>query len=471
MSLEKQTHMDAALRRTIAVVLLGGIMGILDGSMVLVAVRTIAEDTGAPLGAVGWVGTAYLLAVTATVPVGAWAVDRYGGKRFWLAGLVVFFAGSLGSALAPQLGVLIAFRVLQGIGAGILDPLMLTLLARAAGPSRSGRVMGIMGIVGSAGPVAGPIVGGALLQVLDWRWLFLVNLPIVIVALVLAVRVLAPDAPAAGTPVRRLDVIGVALVGPAVSAAVLGLSWIEREHTVLTWPVLVPLALAAAGLVAYTWHALRRHEPLLDLRLLAVRGVAASLVTAGTNGLATFGALFLIPLSYQQVHGVGPATAGLLLAPLGAASMVAMPVSGRLSDRLGARRVAVAGGIVALAGSVLLATQPAGEGLAVSVAGALVLGLGLGTVGAPAIGSVFRTVPPESASQGSALLYVFNQLGAALGIAVGALLVGEPDAASIGGFRPGFWLLVVAVAVGLVASTRLPGRSRHDAPEPVETPV
>jgi EmrB/QacA subfamily drug resistance transporter len=464
MSLDSQTQLDGALRRTIAVVLLGGIMGILDGSMVLVAVGTIADDTGAPLAVVGWVGTAYLLAVTATVPVGAWAVDRYGGKRLWLVGLVVFLVGSLGAALAPQLGVLIAFRVVQGIGAGILDPLMLTLLARAAGPARSGRVMGIMGIVGSAGPVAGPIIGGALLQVLDWRWLFLVNLPIVVVALVLAVRVLSPDAPAAGVPVRRLDVVGVALVGPAVSAAVLGLSWIEREHTALAWPVLVPVALAAAALLAYVRHALRRDDPLLDLRLLARPGVAAGMLTAGTNGLVTFGALLVIPLSYQQVHGAGPATAGLLLAPLGAASMVAMPVSGRLSDRLGARRVAVAGGVVALAGAVLLATQPAGPGFAAPVAGALVLGLGLGTVGAPAIGSVFRTIPPASASQGSALLYVFNQLGAALGIAAGALLVGAAGSAPIGAaamedFRPSFWFLAAAVAVGLAASTRLPTRT------------
>jgi MFS family permease len=199
MSLDRQTDQwDAGLRRTIAVVLLGGIMGILDGSMVLVAVRAIADDLDVSLGAVGWVSTAYLLAVTATVPVGAWAVDRYGGKRLWLVGLVLFFAGSLGSALAPGLGSLIALRVLQGVGAGILDPLMLTLLARAAGPARAGRVMGIMGIVGSAGPVAGPIAGGALLQVLDWRWLFLVNIPIVIAAFVLAARVLVPTCPQVG---------------------------------------------------------------------------------------------------------------------------------------------------------------------------------------------------------------------------------------------------------------------------------
>lgn len=459
MSLESQTDgVDSGLRRTIAVVLLGGIMGILDGSMVLVAVRTIAEDLDVSLGAVGWVSTAYLLAVTATVPVGAWAVDRYGGKRLWLAGLGVFFAGSLGSALAPGLGVLIGFRVLQGIGAGILDPLMLTLLARAAGPARSGRVMGIMGIVGSAGPVAGPIVGGALLQVLDWRWLFLVNIPIVVAAFVLAVRVLVREVPAARG--GRLDVLGVALIGPGVSAAVLGLSWIEREHTVLAGPVLVPLGLSVLLLGGYTWHALRTESPLVNLRLLAMRGVAASLLTCGTNGLATFGALFLIPLYFQQVHGFGPAAAGLLLAPLGAASMIAMPVSGRLSDRIGARRVAVTGSVIALAGAVLLAVQPGG--FTATVMGALVLGFGLGTVGAPAIGSVFRTVPPASASQGSALLYVFNQLGAALGIAVAALLV-----AAAGSFGPAFWLLAAGVAVGLAASTALPGRPVREATAPV----
>ena len=466
MSLEIRTTespgWDSGLRRTIAVVLLGGIMGILDGSMVLVAVRAIAEDLDVSLGAVGWVSTAYLLAVTVTVPVGAWAVDRHGGKRLWLVGLGLFFAGSLGSALAPDLGTLIALRVLQGIGAGILDPLMLTLLARAAGPGRSGRVMGIMGIVGSAGPVAGPVAGGVLLQVLDWRWLFLVNIPIVVAAFGLAVRVLAPDTPAPESRGPRLDVVGVALIGPGVSAAVLGLSWIEREHTVLAGPVLVPLGLAAVLLGGYVWHALRRNSPLVDLRLLARPGLAASLLTAGTNGLATFGALFLLPLYYQQVHGVGPAAAGLLLAPLGAASMIAMPVSGRLSDRIGARRVAVAGGVVALAGAVLLAVQPGTEGLATTVLGALVIGFGLGTVGAPAIGSVFRTVPPASASQASALLYMVNQLGAALGIAVAALLVG-----TAGTFGPAFWLLAAAVAVGLAASTALPGRPRHDASAPV----
>ncbi len=365
MSLEIRTTespgWDSGLRRTIAVVLLGGIMGILDGSMVLVAVRAIAEDLDVSLGAVGWVSTAYLLAVTVTVPVGAWAVDRHGGKRLWLVGLGLFFAGSLGSALAPDLGTLIALRVLQGIGAGILDPLMLTLLARAAGPGRSGRVMGIMGIVGSAGPVAGPVAGGVLLQVLDWRWLFLVNIPIVVAAFGLAVRVLAPDTPAPESRGPRLDVVGVALIGPGVSAAVLGLSWIEREHTVLAGPVLVPLGLAAVLLGAYVWHALRRNSPLVDLRLLARPGLAASLLTAGRTGWQRSGRCSCSRSTTSRCT----AWARPRQAP-------PRPARSRLDDRDAGvgpalrphRRppVAVAGGVVALAGAVLLAVQPARKG-------------------------------------------------------------------------------------------------------------
>ncbi|MCC3330947.1 MFS transporter [Nocardia abscessus] len=169
----------------IGVILLGGIMGILDGSMAAVAVDTLAARFDTSLATVGWVSTGYLLALTLTIPVGAWAVDRFGGRKPWLTGLVVFLVGSIGSGLAWSIDSLIVFRVIQGIGAGILDPLMLTLLARAAGPNRMGRVMGVMGIVGSTGPILGPIVGGLILSSFDWRWMFLINVPIAIASFVL----------------------------------------------------------------------------------------------------------------------------------------------------------------------------------------------------------------------------------------------------------------------------------------------
>ncbi|MCM3925876.1 MFS transporter, partial [Frankia sp. AiPs1] len=194
-------RLDPALRRLIAVVLLGGIMGILDGSMVAVGVDTLAARFHAALSTIGWVSTGYLLALTVAIPVTTWAVDRFGARRLWLVGLVAFLVASGASGLAWNVSSLIVFRVLQGLAAGILDPLVLTLLARAAGSRRAGRVMGLMGMVLSAGPVLGLIVGGAVLAHFSWRWMFLINLPIGVAALIGALRVIPRDAPTGGAPV------------------------------------------------------------------------------------------------------------------------------------------------------------------------------------------------------------------------------------------------------------------------------
>ncbi|MCZ0983355.1 DHA2 family efflux MFS transporter permease subunit [Streptomyces diastatochromogenes] len=300
-----EDKLDSALRRTIGVILIGGIMGILDSSMTAVAVDTLSGRFGASIAATGWVSTGYLLALTVTIPVTAWAVDRVGGKRLWLTGLVVFMVGSVASGLAWDIGSLIAFRVLQGFGAGILDPLMLTLLARAAGPSRIGRVMGVMGIVGSTGPVLGPIIGGVILQGLDWRWMFYVNVPIVIVAFLLARRTLPADAAQDRTAVGRLDVVGVALIGPGVAVGVLALSEVALRGTFTTWQVLLPLAVSLVLLAGYAVHALRERgtPPLIDLRLFRRGSFTASVVAAAILGIATFSSIFVIPSTTSRCAG------------------------------------------------------------------------------------------------------------------------------------------------------------------------
>jgi MFS family permease len=198
MSLIQDDRLDPALRRLIGVILLGGALGILNSTMVAVGIDRLASEFDASLSTVGWVSTGFLLAVTVTIPVTAWAGDSFGGKRMWLAGLGVFLLGSLGCGLAWDAGSLIVFRVLQGVGAGILDPLVLTLLARAAGPARAGRVMGLMAAVLSLGPVLGPVVGGVVLQGMGWRWMFLLSVPIGVVALVLARRVMPATSPRRG---------------------------------------------------------------------------------------------------------------------------------------------------------------------------------------------------------------------------------------------------------------------------------
>ncbi len=473
---------DPALRRLIAVVLLGGIMGILDGSMVAVGVDTLAARFDAALSTIGWVSTGYLLALTVAIPVTTWAVDRFGARRLWLAGLVAFLVASVASGLAWNVSSLIVFRVLQGLAAGILDPLVLTLLARAAGPHRAGRVMGLMGMVLSAGPVLGLIVGGAVLAHFSWRWMFLINLPIGVAALIGALRVIPRDAPTGdaptgdvstgGVPRTRLDVLGVALVGPGFAAAVLALSQAADRTTFVAWQVLLPLAAAVALLAGYAGHALRpaaarRTPPLIDVRLFTSGGFAASVAIMMLVGLAMFANLFVLPLYYQQQHGHGPLASGLLVAPFAVAAIIAMPQSGRLSDRLGARRLVRVGALVAAVGEFAFTRVGAHTAEVWPALAAFVVGLGLSFVGAPTMGSLYRTLPPASVPQGSSVLYILNQLGAAIGIAVVTLILATVgDGGGVDGFHGVYWFALGTIVIILAASLLLPGR-----PEPAAQPA
>ncbi|MCG8918760.1 DHA2 family efflux MFS transporter permease subunit [Actinokineospora sp. PR83] len=447
------TGFDPTLRRLIAVLLLGGVMGLLDGTIVAVGADTLAERFDVGLASVGWVSTAYLLAVTVAIPLTAWAGERFGTKRLWLCGLALFLLGSVAAGAAWDIGSLIASRVVQGLGGGTLEPIMLTLLARAAGPARAGRVMGVMGIVLSLGPVLGPVLGGVIIQTLDWRWMFFVNLPIGLLALVCSARLVPADPPPPEHP-ARLDVVGLALLSPGFGMIVFGLSRVEHGGTPLVG------LLGAALLLAYGVHALRtrRTAPLLDPRLFRNGRFAATVLVMSAMGACMFSILFALPLHHQVLGGQGVLAAGLAVAPFGVGSALAMPVAGRFSDTLGARRLAFGGAVVAAVAALGLALS--GNGLLASAALTFVMGAGLGTVGASSMGAMYRTLPPESVAQGSSALFILNQLGASLGIAAVSVL------AQGWGVHSALWWVVAVHVVILAGSPLLPGKLAAARPEP-----
>jgi MFS family permease len=234
---------------------------------------------------------------------------------------------------------------------------------------------------------------------------------------------------------------------------------VALHGTVLAWQVLLPLAVGVVLLAGYAVHALRPRTaaPLIELRLFARRSFTAGVVAAAVLGLATFASIFAIPLYYQQVRDFGVFEAGLLLAPYGLGSAIVMPLAGQLSDRLGSRLPALVGAGFALVASVAFTTFGPTTPLLLPLPAAFVLGIGTGTAGAPVIGSVCRTLPVELVPQGSSVLYMLNQLGAATGIAVVALLVqaaGDP----VTGFRSAYLGVVVALLLMVVAATQIPGR-------------
>src|SRR6188472_3691575 len=313
---ELPDHIDGAVLKIAGVVVIGAIMSILDITVVNVALPTFQTAFGSvahPIAysTVAWSVTAYTLALATVIPLTGWAADRFGTKRLYMTAIALFVIGSALCATAWSIGALIGFRVLQGLGGGMLMPLGMTIMTRAAGPARMGRLMAILGVPMLLGPIFGPILGGWLIEVASWHWIFLINVPIGIVAVLYALWALPSDAP---EPSESFDLVGMLLMSPGLALFLYGISSIPVHGTVAAPGVLVPGLIGLTLMVAFVFWAFRPEHPLLDLRLFANRNLSAATATMFLFAASFFGALLLVPTYFQQVRGESVMMAGLLMA-------------------------------------------------------------------------------------------------------------------------------------------------------------
>src|SRR3954465_5176038 len=231
--------LDRALMRLASVVVLGTIMSILDTTIVNVAIETLGRDLGSSLSSIQWVSTGYLLALATVIPLTGWSMERFGGRRMWMLSVALFLVGSTLCGLAWSTESLIVFRVLQGFGGGMIMPVGQAILAQAAGPERMGRIMAVIGVPTLLGPILGPVIGGLIVDNVSWRWIFFVNVPVGMVALALAWRVLPRVAVAGRGAV--LDVRGLLLLSPGLGLLVYGLSQIGMQGSFTDYRVLLGL--------------------------------------------------------------------------------------------------------------------------------------------------------------------------------------------------------------------------------------
>ncbi len=478
---------DSAMRRVAAVVVLGTIMSILDSTIVNVAIDSLGRDFHTTVTTIQWVVTGYLLALGVVIPLTSWAIEQFGAKRAWMSSLALFLVGSILCGAAPSTSALIGFRILQGIGGGMILPIGQTILAREAGPNRIGRVMTVIGVPSLLGPVLGPVVGGLILVDLSWRWIFFVNVPIGIVALVLAWRILGGDDRSAHRV--RLDLVGFLLASPGLALVVYGLSEAGTTGGFGQPLVLVGLVLGAVLVVVFVLRALRVRAPLVDVRLLARRSVAFSAMTSFLLAGSLFGATFLIPLYYQVDRGQSALTAGLLMAPQGIGAMLVMPLAGRITDRAGARRVVPFGIVVAVLATAAYTqvTPHTSEALlALTLFGR---GVGLGASIMPAVAAAYRSLGRAEVPNATTLMNILQRIGATLGTAIVAVVLQQRIAAALpgapvslsstpttalpaaaasrlaGAFGQTFWVALVFAAICLVPALFLP-RPAASASEP-----
>jgi EmrB/QacA subfamily drug resistance transporter len=412
--------LDRGVLKVAGVVVLGAIMSILDVTVVSVALPTFQREFDASYATVAWTMTAYTLALATVIPVTGWAADRFGTKRLYLTSLVLFVAGSVLCSMAWDIGPLIVFRALQGLGGGMLMPLGMTIMTRAAGPQRIGRVMAVLGVPMLLGPIAGPILGGWLIESVTWHWIFLINLPVGLVAFLAALRILPKDRP---EPSESFDFVGMLLLSPGLALFLYGVSSIPDAGTVAAAKVLIPSIIGLVLVIAFVFHALGKEHPLIHLGLFKSRSLTIAVVTMTLFSVAFMGAMLLLPSYFLQVRGEGTLSTGLLLAPQGLGAMLTMPVAGRLTDKIGPGKL-VLGGIVIIAVGMSVFTQVAADSsYTVLLGGLFVLGLGMGMTMMPIMSSAMASLTHHQVARGSTLMNIVQQTAGSIGTAVMSVIL------------------------------------------------
>ena len=466
------SSLSPAVKSLGLVVILGAIMSVLDTTIVNVALDTLSRDLNAPLEQVQWVATGYLLALAAVIPITGWLATRFGPRRVYLFALVAFTAGSALCAAAWNVQSLVAFRVLQGVGGGMTLPIGQMMLARAAGPKNMGRVMSLIGVPIVLAPVFGPVLGGWLLDAFSWQWIFLINVPIGVLAVVLGLKRLPRAAPAP-EQAGRLDGSGLAMLATGLPLFVYGLAEFGQTGTFADTKVWLPLVVGLALIASFVRHALRVDAPLLDVRLFGNRAFSAAAVTTFCLGGALFGAMLILPLYYQVVRGESALTTGLLLAPQGIGAAFAMFLSGRLTDRVGGGPVALLGVAITALSTVPFMLIGASESYALLSLFLVARGFGIGMSIMPAMSAAYAVLEPEEIANATPQLTVLQRVGGSVGTAILSVVLANnlegaqgPVAAADAFGTTYVWALVVTLVAGAPALLlwRIERKARQAAP-------
>jgi len=404
-----------ALWTVFGALMLGMFLAALDQTIVSTALPTIVGDLGG-LSHLSWVVTAYLLASTVSTPIYGKLGDMIGRKPVYLAAIIIFLAGSMLAGLSQTMGELIGFRALQGIGAGGLMVSAQAIIGDIVPPRERGRYMGLIGSVFAVASVAGPLLGGFLVDTLSWRWVFYVNLPIGALAVVIVVTRLHLHTP---TVRHRIDVLGATLLSGSVGALIMLATWGGSQYAWGSPQIAVLGITGVVLLVLFIWWESRASEPILPLKLFRSRVFSIANAMGFTIGMAMFGAIVFIPLYLQLVYGASPTSSGLRLLPLMAGLLVAAVLSGRVISRVGRYRIfPILGTAVLVIGMFLLSRLQVGTAPLLASLYMLVVGVGIGLVMQVLVLVVQNDVSPREIGVATSTATFCRSMGGSFGVAI-----------------------------------------------------
>jgi EmrB/QacA subfamily drug resistance transporter len=449
----------AAKTWVLALTSVASFMVALDALVVTTALSTIRVDLGASIEALEWTVNAYNLSFAVLLLTGAALGDRFGRRRMFAAGLALFVVASIACALASNVGWLIAARAVQGAGAALVMPLAMALLSAAFPREERGKALGIFSSVTGLALIAGPVVGGAIAQGLDWRWIFWVNLPVGVIVIPLILRRMRESA----GPGTGLDVAGLALV----TAAALGVVWGLMRANGAGWTSLEVVAALAAGIlvaVAFVAWELRTRAPMVPMRLFRSRAFSSGVAASFLFYASMYGTLFFLPQFLQVAQGHGPFGVGLRLLPWTATLFVFAPLGGSLVNRLGERLLVVVGlGLQAVGMAWMALTAAPGLAYVNLVAPLILAGAGVSLAMPAAQNAVLSAVAPSEIGKASGTFNMSRFLGGVFGVAVQVAVFaatgsfGSPQAFSAG-FVAAISVAATLSLMAAIAGMWLPGR-------------
>ena len=443
-------------------------MDLLDTTIVNVALPTLGRQFHAANGTIEWVVLGYLLSLAVWIPASGWIGDRFGTKRTFLSALTIFLLGSALCATATSLDSLVLFRIIQGIGGGMLTPVGTAMLFRAFPPSERARASTVLIIPTVLAPAVGPVVGGYLVDQLSWRWIFIINLPVGLVTLVFGARLLREHLePSSGL----FDVPGFLLSAAGLATLLFALS----SGPSAGWTSARVLAMGTAGalaIVALIVVETRRRDPILALRLFADRLFRVANVTSVMATASFLGLVFLMPLFLQQLRGLSALHSGLTTFPQALGVIAAAQFAGRLYARVGARRLLVGGLLTASFAAGLLVTVDLDTHLWVISAILFLRGAGMGFVFVPLQAATFATISSQDTGRASALFSTQRQVAAAIGVAALSTILATRTTqrtvdriaaarldAQVGAYHDTFLAVALIALAGAFTALALPNRA------------
>jgi EmrB/QacA subfamily drug resistance transporter len=439
-------------------------MVVLDSVVVITALPRMQRDLHVSLSSLQWTLNAYGIAFAAGIITAAALGDRFGRRKVFVTGLAVFTVASVACALAPNLSDLIVARTVQGLGGAVVLPLSLTILTAAFPIERRGMIVGVYGGLAGLAVAMGPIVGGAITQSIDWHWIFWINVPIGVAAVLLGLRLLPESY---GAP-ERLDLVGVGLV----TAGVVALVWALSRSGDVGWSSAEVVGTLVAGVVLIVafvgWEGSVR-EPMVPLRMFAVRDFALGNVTTFLMSGAIFAGGLLVTEDFQLARHYSPVGAGLRLLPFFATPMLVSPVAGALSDRIGRRPIIVAGLSMLTAGFVWVAWRGSLDTSWIElVVALLVAGVGISMALPTVPVAVLSAVAPDEMGKASGINYMAQRFGAVFAVAIGSTVfasyggLGSPVTVTAG-FQPALWACSVFAGLGVLAALGMSPRAKPAA--------